>query len=443
MSDRTVFTSATLYDGRKGRQQGMTVVIENGRIARIDSGTPPQVGGRRIDLAGKTLMPGMSVGHWHGEFLEIGPPEFGDKTRSGWYLGTEKPPAVLALQAAAAMKTALYSGVMRVVSASCSNNLDIQMKMALDSGLIEGPHLTPCSRHVITTGDGEDRGLWWRTPAPVKDGVRRYGHNVIVDGVPDIIKAVREEISFGADIIKILPNGGHGFDWTPTYRGLLPDELRAVVQTAHDRDKRVRAHVTTRESILECIDAGVDILDHCDYMDDECVEAMVKRGTFYVPTALIAKLVCSAGQGQPLDQSKSGDRAWANLLKMLPRANQAGVKIVPGDDYGSKGLPHELGGYARELEMYVKEFGIPVEDVIRWTTANGAEMSLLGDETGTIEVGKAADLIVVNGDPAGDIGILTDPVRNLKAIIQNGRFVKDDLVATEGSTAPRSVAAAD
>jgi len=167
---------------------------------------------------------------------------------------------------------------------------------------------------------------------------------------------------------------------------------------------------------------------------------MAQHGTFYVPTALIAKLVCSAGQGQPLDMSKSGDRAWANLLQMLPRANKAGVKIVPGDDYGSKGLPHELGGYARELEMYVKEFGIPAEDLIRWTTSNGADMALMGAETGTIEVGKTADLIVVNGDPGEDIGILTDPVRNLKAIMQNGRFVKDDLAATEGRIAPQSVA---
>jgi imidazolonepropionase-like amidohydrolase len=127
----------------------------------------------------------------------------------------------------------------------------------------------------------------------------------------------------------------------------------------------------------------------------------------------------------------------------IVRSHKAGVNIVPGDDYGSKGLPHELGGYARELEMYVKEFGIPAEDVIRWTTANGAEMSLLGDETGTIEVGKAADLIVVNGDPGVDIGILTDPARNLKAIMQNGRFVKDDLAAAEGRIAPQSVAVAE
>src|SRR3546814_19379843 len=83
--------------------------------------------------------------------------------------------------------------------------------MGVDSGLIEGPHLTPCSRHVVTTGDYEDRGQWWRTPAPVQNGLRRIGGNVFADGVDDMMKATREEILFGAEIIKVLTNNGHGF----------------------------------------------------------------------------------------------------------------------------------------------------------------------------------------------------------------------------------------
>jgi imidazolonepropionase-like amidohydrolase len=429
MNQRTIFTSATVYDGRNPRQSNMTVVVEDGRIVSIEKGAIPPAGGQRIDLGGKAILPGMTVGHWHGEFAGIGPPTF-SHGRGGTFLGTEQPPAILALQAATAMRAALMSGVMRVVSAACSNNLDAQMKLAVDSGLIDGPHVIACSRHIVTTGDYEDRGQWWKPGVVAQDGIRRVGTNVFADGVTNIARAVREEILFGAEIIKILPNGGHGFEWTPTYRGLSSAELRCVVETAHERDKRVRAHVTTKESILECIEVGVDIIDHGDFLDEECIEAMVRHGTFYIPSILFTKLFTGAGQGLKPELSKPGDRAWVNLLEMLPKANAAGVKMVPGDDYGGQGMGHALGVYARELQVYVDDFGIPAQDVIRWCTANGAELAALDDQTGTIEPGKAADLIVVDGDPALNIGLLTDPGRYLKAIVQKGRFVKDELGAS-------------
>jgi imidazolonepropionase-like amidohydrolase len=432
MADRTIFTSATLYDGRGPKQTGMTVVVEAGRITSVERSGGGGGEGRRVNLGGRTIMPGMTVGHWHGEFVNIGPPTF-STGRGGTFLGTEQPPAILALQAANAMRIALQSGVMRVVSGSCSNNIDAQMKMALEMGLIEGPHITPCSRHVVTTADYEDRGQWWRTPAPPTGGIRRVGGNVFADGVGEMAKAVREEILFGAEIIKILPNNGHGFEWTPTYRGMSSAELHTIVETAHERDKRVRAHLTTKESILQCIELGVDIVDHCDFIDEECIEAMVKHGTYFVPSLIFAKMVCAAGQGRTPDPRDAGDRAWLNMLDMLPKANAAGVKIVPGDDYGAQGMLHAPGVYARELQLYVEDFGIPAEDVIQWTTKNGAEMALLGDETGTIEVGKAADLIIIDGDPGEDMGLLTD-VGNLKAIVHNGRFVKDELATLEAVT---------
>lgn len=426
MSDRIIFTSAALYDGHLSRQTDMTVIVENGRILSVGKGAPFNNDGCHIDLAGKTIMPGMTVGHWHGEFSDIGPPTF-SSGRGGTFLGTEKPPAILALQAAAAMRNALYSGVMHVISGSCSHNLDAQIKMAVDMGLIEGPHMTPCSRHVTTTGDYEDRGRWWQSPAPVKDGIRRIGGNVFADGVADITKAVREEILFGAEVIKILPTAGHGFEWTPSYRGLSSAELRAVIETAHQRDKRVRAHLTTKEAILEFIELGGDIVDHGDYIDEQCIEAMAKHGTFLTPGLLFAKMISSAGRDETPDPSNLADHAWLNMLEMLPKANAAGVRIVPGDDFGAQGMPHVPGVYARELVTYVEDVGISAVDVIRWATVNGAALALRAHESGAIEAGKAADMLVIDGDPGEDIGILTDPERHLKAIIQNGRFVKNEI----------------
>ena len=427
MAQRTLFANANLFDGRNACRPSMTVVVEGGRIVSVGHEVEPREGDRRIDLGGKTLMPGMTVGHWHGEFVDIGPPLFGG-ARAGTFLGEEKPPAILALQYAKAMRAAIQSGVTQVVSGSCGHNHDFQLRVAKESGLVEGPHIVPCSRHVTTTGDYEDRGQWWASSAPPIDGIRRYGQNVFADGVTQIIKAVREEILFGAEIIKILPSGGHGFAWSKTYRGLSNAEMRAVVDTAHERDVRVRAHVTTREAILECLDAGVDILDHADYMDEECIDKMLARDVTLVPSMLFTKIIGHSKTSTPSNRDNPDERGWLNMLEMLPKANKAGLRIVPGDDYGAQGLPHEPGVYARELDLYVEDMGIPALDVLRWATANGAELGRRAD-AGTIEPGKLADLIIVDGDPVADIGILTDPVRYLKAVMQNGHFIKNELTA--------------
>jgi imidazolonepropionase-like amidohydrolase len=426
VAQRTVFANARLFDGRSQSHSNMTIAVEGDKIVAVGREVSAREGERRVDLQGKTLMPSMTVAHWHGEFSEIGPPLFAAH-RAGTFLGEEKPPAILALQYANAMKAALMSGVTQVISGSCGHNHDAQLRMAKEAGLIEGPHITPCSRHVVTTGDYEDRGLWWQSSAPPTDGIRRYGQNVFADGVPQMIKAVREEILFGAEIIKVLPSGGHGFHWSSRYRGLSNAELRAVVETAHERGARVRAHVATREAILECVEAGVDIIDHADYLDEECIEKMLKAKTALVPSMLFTRIVAFSKTDKPSDKSNPNERAWLNMLEVLPKANRAGLLIAPGDDFGAMGMPHAPGEYARELVVYVKDMGIPAVDVLRWATANGAEMALQGQVTGAIEVGKHADLLVVDGDPVADIGVLTNPARHLKAVVQNGRFVKDEL----------------
>lgn len=426
MQSRMIFTGVHLYDGHGGRaRHDVAVVVENGMIsAVIEQG---DVGpGQQVRVNGMAMMPGMTVGHWHGEFADIGPPLF-SYGRAGTFIGTEKPPIVLALQAANALRYALHSGVLRVISASCSNDIDAQLKLALADGLIEGADITPCSRHVLTTGDQEDRGHWWAND--YGDGLRRIGGNIFVDGPAAVQKAVRQEILRGADIIKTYLDGGHGLEWTSAYRSLLPEEFAALVRTAHERGKRVRVHVTNKESILRCVALGVDILDHCDYIDEECIEAMAKAGTWFVPSPLFGKLASSVARGLPLNPEDPTDRSWLNLVAMLRKADDAGVRIVPGDDYGAQGMAHGLGAYARELVLYVEEFGISPERVIGWATGNGADMALVGQVTGTIEPGKAADLILVAGDPALDMTLLQNPTSNIPLILRAGKPVKNHIGA--------------
>ncbi|WP_157219422.1 amidohydrolase family protein [Flavisphingomonas formosensis] len=424
MAEPIAFTNAQLFDGEAARGAGYTILIADGRIAGVGRDPAPSHA-RAVDLGGATLMPGMTVGHWHGEFLDIGPPRFG-AGRGGIFLGTEEPPALLALAAATSLQIALRSGITRIVSGSCSNDLDWQMKVAIERGMFDGPMLVPCSRHVVTTGDYEDRGHWWANDVQMMGGVRRIGGNVFADGPEQIAKAVRQEILRGAEVIKILPTGGHGFDLLPTYRGLSHAELEVVVRTAHERGARVRAHTNSSASIRECIAVGVDIIDHADEIDEDCIAAMVQAGTTWIPSLLFTKLASYGGAGE----ARAGhqmDAAWDNARIMLHKADAAGVNIVPGDDFGAQGMGHAPGVYARELLVYIEDMGISAERVLRWATRNGARLTRTAATEGLILEGMEANLIVVDGDPIATPGILTEPDRHLRVVMLGGRIVSGGL----------------
>jgi imidazolonepropionase-like amidohydrolase len=187
----------------------------------------------------------------------------------------------------------------------------------------------------------------------------------------------------------------------------------------------IRCHVTAAEGIKKCLRAGVDVFDHADGMDTECIEGFVRDGRFVCPSLYLTKAIIARltelGQG---DEAfvQTMQRDYDHMLRILPEANRAGVKLMVGDDWGTAMTPH--GDYIKEFEVYVKEAGIDPLDVIRWATKNAGECLQLGDEVGTVEENKLADLLVVRGDPSKNISILADPA-NLLAIMKDGAFVKD------------------
>ena len=207
--------------------------------------------------------------------------------------------------------------------------------------------------------------------------------------------------------------------------GLTRTELDAVVEAAHQRGKKVRAHCVWRDVILECVEAGVDVIDHGDQMDDQCIQAMAERGTFLVPSMFFTQQMLSPDAALAMEGQLAPIRAeFQNMLKRVPQAQEAGVKLLMGDDYGIIVLPH--GRYAEELEFYVKTVGLAPLDVLRWATQNGAELIGMASELGTVEEGKLADLLVVDGDPSVDIAVLQDQDK-LRAILKGVVFVKDAL----------------
>jgi imidazolonepropionase-like amidohydrolase len=382
---RTLFTHANLLDGRNPARSDAAVAIEGERIVRV--GGPelrPAPGDRVIDLAGQTLMPGLWSCHFHAGFdgatLDIFP------------MGIDKPPGYLALRAAKNLRLALECGFTGVVGAGGGDDLDAQLDLAIRDGLVPGPRILPGSRNFGTTSGYIDLASWWWE-------LGNIGACRMVDGPEECRKAVREEIRRGARMIKVFATGGHG-NVPQSTSEFGRDELAAIVAAAHE---------------------------HGDALDAESIAAMHARGTFLVPSALyLDKLLSCDALRTPAaaPMLETTERELANLLEQLPRANRAGVKIVLGDDFGVFLMPH--GSYAEELAFYVKRAHIPPLDVIRWATLNGADLAGRAHELGSVEPGKLADLLVVDGDPSVDITVLGVPER-LRAIVKGGAFVKDEL----------------
>jgi imidazolonepropionase-like amidohydrolase len=413
---RLVFRNANLLDGDHPARAGSTLVVEGSRIAAVGAApVAPAPGDRVVDLRGRTLMPGMVLSHFHSTYRDI--------TIMPEPLGLEKPPGYLMLVAARNVRTALLSGFTSILSAGVVNdNIDAELKLAIEDGLIEGPRLLAGGVGLDTTGDYNDTGkYWWR--------LGNLGAQRFCDGPDEFRKAVRQEIKRGVEIIKIFASGGHGVADETGTRGFAPDELRAILDAAHDRGRRVRAHCAWRDLILECAREGVDIIDHGDQMDDACIDAMREHGTFLCPALFFVKRLLDYEGDVAIATPEQIDvvrREFDHACRMVPRANAAGVRLLVGDDYGVLSLPH--GDYASELEFYVKDLGVAPLDVLRWATRHGAEAMGRGRELGTLEAGKLADLVVVDGDPSVDIAVLKDPGK-LHGVVKGGRFAYDALGA--------------
>jgi imidazolonepropionase-like amidohydrolase len=197
------------------------------------------------------------------------------------------------------------------------------------------------------------------------------------------------------------------------------DELAAAIDAAHSRGVLARGHVVGKGPIMLCIELGMDIIDHCDEMDDEVIAALVETQTFVAPSIYYPKVVAGLLEDTAPDRAAAMMRVLAFTREALPGADEAGVRLLLGDDFGGPGLPH--GSYGAELHTYVEDARISPLSLLRWATRHGAEVVGRGDDLGAVALGKLADLLVLDGDPSVDIGLLAD--KRPVAVLKGGEVV--------------------
>jgi imidazolonepropionase-like amidohydrolase len=415
-------TNAKLFDGEKMRPGQWSVTLDGDRIVSVTDAPSIGASDETIDLGGMTLMPGLVSSHFHPDFFKF---DMATAMR-GDQLGKELPPGVGMAMGVRNCRVLLESGFTAYVGAGCAHDIDASLKIAIREGIIPGPRIMASGHHCGTTGDANAALKWWQS-------FQTPGIDMFADGPEGMRKLVRDEIRRGVEVIKIFASPGH---LIPGHRGpqnMAYDEIAAVVEAAHQRGAKVRAHVCTKDVILQCLELGVDIIDHGDEVDDECIEAFVASGAFWVPSLTFTKVLIDMGAdatGEYID-------AWNKLRPLLAKAHKAGVRILVGDDYSGllrdilpdDPLDHQVGCYGRELPFYGQWIeGVSAADVLSWATKNpGQLMSGPAGKVGVIETGALADLIVVDGDPTADLSLLAKPDEALKAVIRDGALVIDRL----------------
>lgn len=406
---RTVFRNGNVLDGEHPAKPGSTVVVEGDRIVTVATGdVAPEPGDTVIDCAGRTLMPGMTVGHYHSTYNNVTAP-------LATPIGLEAPPAYQAYVAAHNVKLALQSGFTSVVGANEAWDIDPAMKDAMRDGLIIGPRIVAGSREVITSADSNDTVPWW-WESKALHGVR------VANGPDEFRRCVREEIKRGAEIIKLFASGGHGVALAQDVSSATVEELTAATEAAHRLGMRTRAHCASKKGIFNCIEAGIDVIDHGDGLDEECIDALVETGKILVPSLHAeVKILPLLPDGSPFHVEFTDN--VRKMADILPLAAEKGLAICLGDDYGTQVLPH--GTYGQELQMWVEVAKVTPLEVIRWATVNGGKL-VREPDLGRIEEGAIADVVVVDGDPSVDITVIGDR-NNVLAVMRDGQLLIDEI----------------
>ena len=404
-----VLAGGRLVDGTGAEPLADAVIVING--GKIDQvGPADQVDipatAEVIDVAGKTVLPGLIDAHVH---------LFGitSMNQMTWVIDE---PHVRTIRAAMDAWRCLDAGFTTVRDAG--GMLAIYVKRAIEEGTAIGPRIVASGMIISQTAGHGDMHF---VPA---EWNRRMQMSRLADGVPEVRKAAREQLREGADMLKIFTTGGIMSEKDkPTACQYSMDEIRAFVEEAKNAGVRSGTHAQGTQGIKNAVLAGVDNVDHGIYLDDEAIALMVERGTTLVPTLAVLEAIVSHGRNEGVLETsvRKAESVQAAHIASFKKALAAGVVCGLGTDYLSD-PKSPMGANADELVMYVNKVGLTPMEAIVCATRNNAIVLGLQDEIGTLEAGKQADLIVVDGDPLADISVLRDREK-IVAVYKGGEAV--------------------
>lgn len=395
---KLLFLNGTVIDGNGGLTEKGALLVEDGKVAAV--GSTAHLEARRkdagvviVDLQGRTLMPGIIDCHVHlagGDFVPN---------------RENEPIGLAAMRTIEAAQRTLMAGITTIRACGSRDFLDVDLRDAIDEGVIIGPRVLACGRGITTTGGHYHN--WCCSEA---------------DGVDDVRTAVRAQIKRGVDGIKLMLSPGvatKGADVNSEQFSL--DEVKIAVYEAHKAGRPVVSHAIGIGGIRNGVEAGVDSIDHGHYLDEEQAMKMKAKGIYLVPTFAPTHFYVVERKAEPW-RIERAEGVIELHRKTFQIALQVGVPIAMGCDCGAQSrMPN--GANALELELMVKNGMKPMSTLVA-ATRESAKLMRLIDRVGTLENGKAADLIVIDGNPVDDITLLQNAI---KMVVQGGLVRRDDL----------------
>lgn len=409
---QTLFTNANLVlDGFTDLQPSFNVLVQDNRIVTVSAQPISAPEATVIDVGGRTLMPGLIDAHAHVTGLSLTPKNIA------------YPAAEIAIASANYLRNCLMDGYTTIREAGGAGHATARL---LAEGHIIGPRLFYSGKALTQTGGGAD----FRTPDEAIDPCGHVGPfsnmSVIADGVAEVRKAAREELRKGATQIKLFASGGVVFpaEGHATRYEFSEEELNAVVEEAAARGTYVMAHVYTDQGVRRCLKAGVRSIEHANFVTEDTVAMMADHHAFYVPTfiSLVQRVESAAETHLPASIVDNLKRTIARGRQVYGWARKHQVPIGFGTDLWG---PDAQKSQLREFEMR-QDLDSPVE-ILRSATATNAELLMEKGTLGTIAEGAYADLLIVDGNPLEDLGILMNPRKNLKFIMKDGVIYKNEL----------------
>ncbi len=410
-AQKTILHCGRFIDVKTGQLQNeMSVTVEKNKITGVIKGYATGAATDRIiDLKNRTVMPGLMDMHVHME-METG--------RNRQIERFTQNPADIAYKSVGYAETTLMSGFTTVRDLGGGTaGVNISLRNAIKNNLIKGPRIYSAGKSIATTGGHADP-----TNGHRKDLMGDPGpEEGVVNGPEDCMKAVRQRYKDGSDLIKITASGGVlSVAKSADNPQFTEAELKAVVETAKDYGFKVAAHAHGAEAMKRAIRAGVHSIEHGTYMDDEAIALFKKHGTYLVPTIIAGKSTADSAKIAGYYPEMVTAKALVvglSIQNTFAKAYKSGVKIAFGTDAGV--FPH--GKNWLEF-VYMTEVGMPVMEAIQSATVNGADLLGISDMLGSIEAGKLADIIAVEGNPLVDI----TSMGKVKFVMKDGVVYKQE-----------------